>query len=216
MLSLGNVSIIASLKDNDEYFLSDFVVKSRLIAFNIETSYDNPTEVGPSNNIAPNLVEDLESFFLICHQTDSSTGLKLYFGVEEEEIKIIEIQDEDPEDKIFTKRIVYSDSEIDKLNTLYGSVEPEFQFSLPPQTEIPPAQNSVKSDELSYDSLSFLGNITNEEFSVTAATGSATGLIIESRQQISDVGGLSGAGRDRTIASTGVSTGDVTVTTSGY
>ena len=70
-----------------------------------------------------------------------------------------------------------------------------------------------------------MGNIVQETITVTATTGSMSELIIEQTESVSDAGGLSGAGTDREITSTGVSLttedgGAVattrTVTTSGY
>lgn len=218
MLISNITKIISSLKNNDEYFLSDLVINSKFIGFDIETTGDF------DNSVSPLEIENLESLFLICYETDSSTNLNLYFGIEAEEVKIREVNDENEEDKVFTKQLVYSEDEINRLNNLYGSFEPQFQFSLPSQDEIPPGQNNVNSIELSYDSLSSLGSITTESFSVTANTGSTTGLILESKERISDIGGVSGAGLSRTINNLG-STIDTSsdssidssiVTTSGY
>jgi len=114
----------------------------------------------------------------------------------------------------------YDPSEIDFLRQRYGPVPPQLQITLEvvQDTRIP-SQAVVENLPISYDTLSSLGEPTQEQLTVSAVTGSATGLITEETETVTDVGGLSGAGRDRTIESTGVTVGSTstrTVTTSGY
>ena len=76
---------------------------------------------------------------------------------------------------------------------------------------------SIDLGIIPYDSLSSLGEISQETITVSELTGSVTGLITEQAETITDVGGLSGAGRDRTIIGGGVrESRDVDVITSGY
>jgi len=106
--------------------------------------------------------------------------------------------------------------ESQKIEELYGHFEPELQVSLeqtPIRADIG-IQNSVVGEQISYNSLSSLGAISQEGFTISATTGSVTGLITEQTETITDVGGLSGAGRDRTIIGGGV--GGADVTTRGY
>ena len=102
------------------------------------------------------------------------------------------------------------------------------QIDLDSSAEMPENQQSIESTELSYNSLSPLGDATAEAFSVSTVAEGESGLIITPEEVVSDVGGLSGAGIDREItnrdvsteiqnealSTTGVST--ETVTTSGY
>lgn len=135
-------------------------------------------------------------------------------------------QDSEVKFDAFTKKLSYIQPEIEYFRQRYGSVAPELQVNIddaPEQSTIS-FQNSISTDPISYDSVSSLGSITQESFTISATTGSATELITEQTGLISDAGGISGAGRDReilnervTVDTTGIS--DVqpgTVRTSGY
>lgn len=74
--------------------------------------------------------------------------------------------------------------------------------------------SNTRQGMIDYDSISSLGAISDETVTISATTGSVTGLITEQAETITDVGGLSGAGRDRTIEGGGV--GGANVRTSGY
>ena len=107
------------------------------------------------------------------------------------------------------------------IEQMYGHVDPLLQVSInetPIRADIG-IQNSITGEKISYDSLSSLGSVSQEGFTISATTGSVTGLITEQTQVITDVGGLSTAGRDRTITNTGATRATITsdrVTTSGY
>ena len=148
--------------------------------------------------------------------------IKEYYTIEDDTIRITT-------DDFGFHSIEYSERESQFLSDRYGFVAPELQVTYDsdaPQNNI--FQNSEPNNTISYDSLSSMaGNATQENFTVSATAGSTTGLIIEEAEQISDVGGISGAGRNRNISNTGatgqvaeeasdtgISTG--TVTTSGY
>ena len=104
------------------------------------------------------------------------------------------------EDGIFYKIEYDNLKEEERLNFLYGFEEPEISILIEERDETPSTyQNYLEHDSISYDSLGSLGNITQESFTVSATTGSATELITDESQQISDTGGLSTAGRDREI-----------------
>ena len=110
----------------------------------------------------------------------------------------------------------YSEEEKQRLQSLYGDEEPALQIDLdetPTRADIG-IQNSVVGEQISYNSLSSLGAISQEGFTISATTGSVTGLITEQTETITDVGGLSGAGRDRTIIGGG--DGGADVITRGY
>jgi len=122
-----------------------------------------------------------------------------------------------------------NNNEEEKLMSLYGPAEPQISFSIEEAVQNTNVyQNFIEVDAISYDSLSSLGEVSEESFTIMATTGSISGLIIEQSEQITDSGGLSGAGRDRGITSTRISStiaseaglGDgvtsTTVTTSGY
>ena len=118
--------------------------------------------------------------------------------------------------------VKYGREEEQKLLDLNSHVEPVYQITIP-QNNFMEAntyyQESTKNNDISYDSLSSLGSVSQEGFTISATTGSVTGLITEQTQVITDVGGLSTAGRDRTITNTGATRATITsdrVTTSGY
>lgn len=119
--------------------------------------------------------------------------------------------------------ISHGTEESQKIEEMYGHTDPLLQASItgaPTRADIG-IQNSITGEKISYDSLSSLGSVSQEGFTISAATGSITGLITEQAQVITDVGGLSTGGRDRTITNTGAQFDDGTesrysVTTSGY
>ena len=116
-------------------------------------------------------------------------------------------QDSEVKFDVSTKKLSYIQPEMEYLRQRYGSVAPELQVNIddaPEQSTIS-FQNSIPADPISYDSVSSLGNITQESFTISATTGSSTELITEEAETVTDVGGLSGAGRNRTINNTGFS-----------
>jgi hypothetical protein len=118
----------------------------------------------------------------------------------------------------------YSSNEIEFFRSRYAPARPEIQVDLtPPAGNFNSSQAVVENDGMQYDSLSSLGGFVQENFIVTATTGSATELITTATEQISDVGGT--ISRDREVTSTGVRLTNAdgtsvaptrTVTTSGY
>jgi hypothetical protein len=154
-------------------------------------------------------------------------GIKSYFTIESEAFDIEPFPDAN-KNSGGQIGFVYNPEQMEFLEQSYGDVEPFIQIDLnetPTRADIG-IQNSITGEKISYDSLSSLGSVSQEGFTISATTGSVTGLITEQTQVITDVGGLSTGGRDRTITNTGVSTqiqsevasGVVTdaVTTSGY
>jgi hypothetical protein len=116
------------------------------------------------------------------------------------------------------RRIFYNEGEESKLISLYGAAEPQLAFSVEqPLSNNSDYQNSIEVGLVSYDSLSSLGQVSQESFTITTTTGSISGLITEEVETISDVGGT--ISRDREITSSDVRVGSSTtqtVTTSGY
>lgn len=119
-----------------------------------------------------------------------------------------------------------SASEEERLKFLYGAVEPEIQITLD-EAALPSSlfQNEIQTNEISYESISSMGAATQEELTVSATTGSVTGLITEQTETITDVGGVVARGRRTggpetlTTTVTDSATGATTtyeVTTSGY
>jgi hypothetical protein len=174
---------------------------------------------------SPNLgqqVQQRNKIFVISRESfiaDDDTNLWKYTSIADYSIQITRQGDNS---YLFS----YSEEEKQRLQSLYGDEEPVLQIDLdetPTRADIG-IQNSVVGEQISYNSLSSLGAISQEGFTISATTGSVTGLITEEAETITDVGGLSGAGRDRTIESTdavittpfGVITGTRTVTTRGY
>ena len=176
---------------------------------------------------SPNLEQQAQQsnkIFVISRESfiaDDDTNLWKYTSIADYSIQIAR---EGDNSYLFS----YSEKEKQRLQSLYGDEEPTIQIDLnetPIRADIG-IQNSITGEKISYDSLSSLGSVSQEGFTISATTGSVTGLITEQTQVITDVGGLSTGGRDRTITNTGVSTqiqsevasGVVTdaVTTSGY
>ena len=123
-----------------------------------------------------------------------------------------------------TVRFAYTQKEGNRLTELFGGQTPEIQFNLDDTKGVSSigAQNFVTGEEISYQSLSSLGEIAEESITISATTGSVTGLIIEQSETITDVGGVvargrrDAAGNVTTTVTTGGSTTTTTVTTSGY
>jgi len=171
---------------------------------------------------SPNLgqqVQQSNKIFVISRESfiaEDDTNLWKYTSIADYLIQIIR---EGGNSYLFS----YSEEEKQRLQSLYGDEEPVLQIDLdetPTRADIG-IQNSVVGEQISYNSLSSLGAISQEGFTISATTGSVTGLITEEAETITDVGGLSGAGRDREIESTDVVfteliTGTTTVTTRGY
>ena len=155
-------------------------------------------------------------FSIIRLQTTDSLeqAIDEYYSFEDDEVKL-------PPDRGLI--LQYGQGEDEFLQNLYSFVEPEIQISLDPT----PINNnihqaSVPIRPIPFDSLSSLGEISQESFTVSAATGSVTGLITEQTETITDVGGVVARGRRdaagdvTTTTTTGGTTTTTTVTTSGY
>tara|TARA_A100001015_G_C15038536_1_gene737922 strand:- start:2434 stop:3081 length:648 start_codon:yes stop_codon:yes gene_type:complete len=210
----NNISVITRLAaDPEEYFLSDIIRYSKLVVGALDNQADMTLSVG-------DIVES-SAFFLLSFKTHETTSLKEYFGTEDEAIRISYIEEDDPLRDEQPLNIIYSVAEKERLEMLYGMVEPELQITLDPESIQPIVQKSKNFPPLSYDILSSIGPIFEEN--ITVSSDAETNIITLSapEETISDVGGLSGAGRDRDITNTdqtvttsfGVSS---TVTTSGY
>ena len=210
----NNISVITRLAaDPEEYFLSDIIRYSKLVVGALDNQADMTLSVG-------DIVES-SAFFLLSFKTHETTSLKEYFGTEDEAIRISYIEEDDPFRDEQPLNIINSVAEKERLEMLYGMVEPELQITLDPESIQPIVQKSKNFPPLSYDILSSIGPIFEEN--ITVSSDAETNIITLSapEETISDVGGLSGAGRDRDITNTdqtvttsfGVSS---TVTTSGY
>lgn len=142
--------------------------------------------------------------------------IKTYFTIESDDFSMRPFENYAPPIEGGIMIMDYTPQQMDFLEQTYGDTEPELQLNL--QSEQTPSnigiQNSVVGEQISYNSLSSLGAISQEGFTISATTGSVTGLITEQTETITDVGGLSGAGRDSTIIGGGV--GGADVTTRGY
>ena len=117
--------------------------------------------------------------------------------------------------------LTYGAKEIEFFRSRYEPVEPQIQVNLnPPIRNFNTSQQAIETNRLSFNSLSSMQGITQESFTVSATTGSATELITTATETISDVGGLSTAGRSRAIESENVTVPGAarteTVRTSGY
>ena len=222
MISFNNkISVITRLAaDPEEYFLSDIVPYSKLVVGALDNQADLTLSVG-------DIVES-SAFFLLSFKTHETTLLKEYFGTEDEKIKIQYLEEDSRAYNIQSLNIRYSVAEKERLEMLYGMVEPELQITLDPESSQPIVQKSKNFPPLSYDILSSIGPVFEEN--ITVSSDAETNIITLSgpEETISDVGGLSGGGRDREITSTsisstiaseaglGVGVTTTTVRTSGY
>lgn len=113
--------------------------------------------------------------------------------------------------------IGYDESELDILENKYTTEPLSFLLDQVVNFSFERGEgdtSNTRQSMIDYDSISSLGAISDETITISATTGSVTGLITEQAETITDVGGLSGAGRDRTIIGGGVDGADVE--TSGY
>lgn len=145
-----------------------------------------------------------------------------YYSFEESEVEITELGAQDTDGNIRAYSLSYSSEEEGFLNNLYGNVEPNFDFSVAHSLPSDLHQNSILRPTNEYDLISSLGDISQESFTVSATTGSVTGLITEQAETITDVGGVVARGRRNTVGdvTTTIGVGSAattrTVTTSGY
>lgn len=179
------------------------------------------------------------------NSSGGSTQIDGFFGIEEERVILGETEDEEgykqntlsyPQKEGIDLLLKYveidfdSSSDTETIEGLYidgaaGSQAIEIQISItnqptPAEADI---QNSTMEPELiSYDQLTSLGSISQESFAISTTTSFSGNTRIDSESEIiTDVGGLSTAGRDRTITNTDAQLDDGTeprdsVRTSGY
>ncbi len=149
-------------------------------------------------------------------------NIKELYSFEEEEVRIEEQGNPDTTGDLRVYSLFYSDNEKQFLKNLYGNEEPNFDFTVPSRMPNDLQQSSIPSPIAEYDFISSLGPISGEEMTVTAVTGSATGLITTQDETITDAGGVvARARRDESGAVTttigvGSAATTTTVTTSGY
>ena len=205
-----------------KYFLHSFDSSGNYYASSLQQSQQEWDRKTPSEVVES--MDDREVEFLLFYTKPRS--LKSY-GAVGSNITIAQ------QGSSIFYNIEYSNSrEEERLNSFYGFEEPELSISLEERDETPSTyQNYFNHDEIAYSSLSSLGNITQESFTISSTAGSATELITDEAQQISDVGGTFTRGTienfnvseeirdaaDRASESDPFSTTDTsTVTTSGY
>lgn len=145
-----------------------------------------------------------------------------YYSFEDAEVGIQEQGIVDVSNDLRLYRLIYSSDEEQFLNNLYGSEEPNFDFTLVPSTPNDLQQSSIPPLLAEYSSISSLGPISSETLTISTVTGSATGLITSQVETITDIGGVLARGRrDETgviTTTTGVGSAATTrtVRTSGY
>jgi|5B_taG_2_1085324.scaffolds.fasta_scaffold02455_4 hypothetical protein len=214
--------VLSELTNEDGYFINDIIPQSARIDLIFDTTADFPSSNQVTN---PQDVQNSPAFVLIAYREAESMGgflVEDYYMVEDEPIVVKLAAADDGDGPLFLNEIRYSTEEKNILQNLYGAVEPTLQITLQNIAKAPENQRSIEFTEVSYDSLSSLEEASLEGFTVSTLTGSTTGLIITPEERISDVGGLSGPGRDRQISNTGVTTAAAStaiserVTTTGY
>lgn len=214
--------ILTRLTTEQTYFINNIIPQYNLVVL---SNFGIESELLTVGDIL-----DSPAFLLIQYSRTEALGGEIVkdFSIVEDEPVSITVSSY-PDAPTETLNVIsYSQKERENLTNLYGFVEPTLQIDLDSSAEMPENQQSIESTELSYNSLSPLGDATAEAFSVSTVAEGESGLIITPEEVVSDVGGLSGAGRDREItnrdvsteiqnealSTTGVST--ETVTTSGY
>ena len=143
------------------------------------------------------------ALFLIAREmvTIDDTFMYDYISIEEEEVNInllpsgeTYIDEDGIERSDISKRfltISYGPKEAERLISLYGNGVPQLQVTLDedPLGSVAETTNSIKGEELSYDSLSSLDPISEESLTLSVVSD-AEGTVIERREAtITDVGG---------------------------
>ena len=99
----------------------------------------------------------------------------------------------------------YSDTEQQKIDQLYGdddSVSLQFDLIQREVSQTPP-QNIAQSSLISYDSVSSLGPISSESFTISSTSAGESEDVESGTEVITDVGGV--VSRNRELQNTGVS-----------
>lgn len=140
----------------------------------------------------------LDRLFLISKEyieLDDRSSMYDYTSIEEEEV-VIEVAgvSQDLSSKTFS--ISYGPKELERMVFLYGVPAPQLQVTLDedPVDEAAMTTNSVKGDGLTFDTLSSLGPISQEGFTLSV-TSDSEGTAIEQREAVvTDVGGVTTTG----------------------
>lgn len=150
--------------------------------------------------------------------------IKTYFTVEDDRFRLNPFGGYTPNANDGRIHMDYTSQQLEFIERNYGDVEPSLQLNL--QAEQTPSnigfQNTVENSEILYSSISSLGSISREGFTISATTGSVTGLITEEAETITDVGGVVARGRRDAVGDVTTTIGvgstatTTTVTTSGY
>jgi hypothetical protein len=157
--------------------------------------------------------------FFIAFEEESFAGdlYTNYYSITEVDTDFVEVESAGTPSNETVVYIDYDQSELDILENKYTTEPLSFLLEQVANFSFERGEgdtSNTRQSMIDYDSISSLGAISDETITISATTGSATGLITEQAETITDVGGLSGAGRDRTIIGGGV--GGANVETSGY
>jgi hypothetical protein len=167
-----------------------------------------------------NVLPDSESKnFFIAFEEESFAGdlYTNYYSITEVDTDFVEVESVGTPSNETVVYIDYDQSELDILENKYTTEPLSFLLEQVANFSFERGEgdtSNTRQSMIDYDSISSLGAISDETITISATTGSATGLITEQAETITDVGGLSGAGRGRTIEGGGVD--GANVTTSGY
>jgi len=184
------------------------------------TYFDLVNDVYVYAQVIPDL--DTNNLFLAVEEVSYDGEIhENYYGITELDTDFTAL-DRAPGTIKFLVEINYDQSELDILEGKYSSEELVFLLEQDVNFSFERGEGDTfnsKQSMIEYDSISSLGSISQETITISTTTGSITGLITEQAQTITDIGGLSTAGRSREIANTNVriaGTSGTTVTTSGY
>lgn len=202
-------------------FLSDIEKEEEYLFYKYENDNENfvfsTTTVEQRNRIIFGIIKSKFD-----DPTDGYTTYDHYYSFEDTDVspRIVDgDQYYENGSVVVSQEVRFGFEEKSFFRDLYSGSAPSFQLSfenfLEPSLDRP--QASVENENLSYNSLSSMDEIGDETITVTATTGSVTGLVTETADTPTDVGNISS--RNRQIQSTGVTVGGPstrTVTTRGY
>jgi hypothetical protein len=231
-LEKGNVNLSAStqppdfsrfiLVDGRQYFLKS-IGKPRNYRF-IE-SFDPSFGIGLDSDIEDGSFLISNKKHDVPNSSGGSTQIDGFFGIEEERVILGETGDEEgykqntlsyPQKEGIDLLLKYVEtgssidaetiSELDiDVDVRTQAIEIQISITNQPTSAESDIQNSTVEPELiSYDQLTSMSSISQESFAISTTTSFSGNTRIDSESEIiTDVGGLSTGGRDRTITNTG-------------
>jgi hypothetical protein len=202
---IQNLGLYVYFAKNSDYIISTFKTDTQNLGYYID-SYDVYRTEVLTRLQEQNRTED-KSFLISynLHRTGAGSTIKGFGGIGD---KVRTLSSTTVHIFIFptyVTRYGYSNLEQSRLNSLYGEdSEVSLQFDITPrEPSRTPPQNLIETLSFSYDSLSSLGPISSEGFTISSTSATDTEDIESGTEVITDVGGV--VSRDRAIDQSGVS-----------